>query len=167
MCKTDNYILRITNTSLSEDLIVVDNLLGTVSLRIPLILLSKGKCRVTVIDSAISLRNASGADRVVTNDTHIIALRSNISSLGFNSETGGNANILGSAIIPADTTNVVSLDSQNPLSFVCMQLPAIILIERMCYDSSSPFKLIRANNYTTATVPFQVTLSINFFEDMV
>ena len=41
-----------------------------------------------------------------------------------------------------------------------------IEIERMAYDPVTPFKLIKANNYTAATVPLQITLSVEFFDEM-
>ena len=166
MCISDNYILRITNTSLADNVITIDNANATFKFNTPEFLIGKGKCKISVIDSSISLENADGAGRVVVNDTHILAIRTNIPSLGYNTETNGYNNILGSAIISADTVNVVSLDANNSLSFTCPQLPPQILIERMQYDPVTPFKLIAANNYTAATVPMQITLSIEFFEDM-
>ena len=161
----DNHIIRITNTTLADDVVTVDNANGSFTFITP-IDLQKRKCKVSVIDSSIALRNAAGADRVVANDTHILCIRSNISMLGYNTENNGRNNILGSAIIPADTTNVVSLDANNGMIFTCPELPPRIEIERMCYDPATPFKLIPANNYTAATVPLQITLSVEFFDEM-
>ena len=164
MC-SDNHILRITNTTLADDVVTVDNANGSFTFITP-IDLQKRKCKVSVIDSSIALRNVAGAARVVGNDSHILCIRSNIPMLGYSTENNGRNNILGSAIIPADTTNVVSLDAQSAMSFTCPELPPRIEIERMVYDRATPFKLIKANNYTAATVPMQITLSVEFFDEM-
>jgi len=161
----DSHIIRITNTALADNVLTLDNANGSFTFELPAYL-QKRKCKVSVIDSSIALRNAAGVARVVANDTHILAIRSNIQQYGWSTETNSNSNILGSAIIPADTTNVVSLDAQTTLTFTCPELPPRIQIERMCYDPATPFKLIAANNYTAATVPLQITLSVDFFDEM-
>ena len=164
MC-SDNHILRITNTTLASDVVTVDNANGSFTFITP-IDLQKRKCKISVIDSSIALRNVAGANRVVGNDSHILCIRSNIPMLGYSTENNGRPNILGSAVIPADTVNIVSLDAQNSMSFTCPELPPRIEIERMAYDPVTPFKLIKANNYTAATVPLQITLSVEFFDEM-
>ena len=163
MC-SDNHILRITNTTLASDVVTVDNANGSFSFIVP-IDLQKRKCKISVIDSSISLRNGNG-DRVVANHTHIIAIRCNIPMLGYSTENNGRNNILGSAVIPANTTAAVSLDAQTAMSFTCPELPPRIEIERMCYDLENGQKLIPANEYTAETVPLQITLSIQFMDEM-
>jgi len=37
----------------------------------------------------------------------------------------------------------------------------------MCYNITGSFNLVPAVSYTTAAVPFQVDLELEFFEDMV
>lgn len=163
MC-SDNHILRITNTTLADDVVTVDNANASFTFITP-IDLQKRKCKVTVIDSSISLRNGNG-DRVIANHTHIIAIRCNIPMLGYSTENNGRSNILGSAVVPANTTTAVSLDAQTAMSFTCSELPPRIQIERMCYDLANGQKLIPANNYTAETVPLQITLSIEFFDEI-
>lgn len=85
--------------------------------------------------------------------------------LGFNTETSGLPNVLGTAIVPADTTRVVALDSVSAMEFTCTQLPPVIEVERMTYKSTTPFDLIAADNYSTDVVPFQMTLQLSFYED--
>tara|TARA_R110000823_G_scaffold62606_1_gene148276 strand:+ start:36 stop:539 length:504 start_codon:yes stop_codon:yes gene_type:complete len=161
----DTHIIRITNTSLASNLITNDNANASFTFELPAYL-QKRKCKVSVIDSSICLRNASGVNRIVANDTHILVIRSNIQQFGWSTETNSNSNILGSAIIQTDTTNVVTLDAQESLTFICPELPPRIQIERMCYDPATPFKLIPANNYTANVVPLQITLSVEFFDEM-
>ena len=92
-------------------------------------------------------------------------MRTNIPMLGFNTETSGLPNILGTAIVPADTTRVVALDSVAAMEFTCTQLPPTIEVERMTYSKTTPFALVAADNNSTNVVPFQITLQLSFYED--
>ncbi len=159
----DNHIIRITNTTLANDIVTVDNANASFTFLLPAEF-QKRKCKVSVIDSSISLRNGNG-DRVVVNHTHILAIRSNISMLGYNTENNGRNNILGSAVIPDNNTTSVSLDAQSAMTFICPELPPLIEIERMCYDLANGQKLIPANNYTAETVSLQITLSVEFMDE--
>ncbi len=163
MCK-DTYILRLTNTVIGNESTTLNADKNKVSIRLPNYLRSKGKCSVKVISIHIALQNAT-ANRVVANGVNIIAIRSNILQLGHSNENNASNTILGSAIIPADTTRAVSVDTSDALNFTCGGLPDVIELERMCYNHAGTFNLIAANNYTTAVVPFQVTLQITFDED--
>jgi len=163
MCK-DTYILRLTNSTIGNQAATLNNNNDKVSIRIPNHLRSKGKCMIKVISIHIALQNGTGT-RVVANGTNIIAIRSNILQLGHSNENNGSNQILGSAIIPLDTTRAVSVDTSDALNFTCGGLPDIIELERMCYDPSNKFNLIAADNYTTDIVPLQITLQITFDED--
>ncbi len=160
----DNYIVRITNTTLANDVITLNTAKNLASFDVPNWLRSKGKCNIQVVSSSIALQNGSD-DRVLANGENIIAMRTNIPMLGFNSENVGLPNIIGTAIVPADSTRVVALDSVAAMEFTCTQLPPTIEVERMTYGKTSPFNLIPATNYTTNIVPFQVTLQLSFYED--
>ena len=163
MCK-DTYILRLTNTVIGNESTTLNANKDKVSIRLPNHLRSKGKCSVKVISIHIALQNAT-SNRVVANGVNIIAIRSNILQLGHSNENNASNTILGSAIIPADTTRAVSVDTSDALNFTCGSLPDVIELERMCYDHANNFNLIAANNYTTDVVPFQVTLQITYDED--
>mgnify|MGYP003634979948 FL=1 len=163
MCK-DTYILRLTNTVIGNEAAILNTTKDIVSIRIPAHLRNKGKCSVKVISIHIALQNAAAA-RVVANGVNIIGIRSNIPQLGHSNELNGPNQILGSAIIPADTTRVVAVDTSDALNFTCPKLPDVIELERVCYDHANNFNLIAANAYTTNTVPYQVTLQITFDED--
>jgi hypothetical protein len=163
MCK-DTYILRLTNSTIGNQAATLNNNNDKVSIRIPNHLRSKGKCMIKVISIHIALQNGTGT-RVVANGTNIIAIRSNILQLGHSNENNGSNQILGSAIIPLDTTRAVSVDTSDALNFTCGGLPDIIELERMCYDPANKFNLIAADNYTTDIVPLQITLQITFDED--
>lgn len=160
----DNYIIRITNTTLASDVITLNTNKNLATFEVPNWLRSKGKCNIQVVSSSIALQNATGT-RVLGAGENIIAMRTNIPMLGFNTETAGLPNILGTAIVPADTTRVVALDSVAAMEFTCTQLPPTIEVERMTYKSTSPFNLIAAKNNTTNVVPFQITLQLSFYED--
>ena len=160
----DNYIIRITNTTLASNIITLNTNKNLAEFEVPNWLRSKGKCKIQVVSSSIAIQNATGT-RVLESGENIIAMRTNIPMLGFNTETSGLPNILGTAIVPADTTRVVALDSVAAMEFTCTQLPPVIEIERMTYKSTTPFNLVAADNYTTNVVPFQITLQLSFYED--
>jgi len=163
MCK-DRYILRLTNTVIGNEEPDLNSDKNAVSIILPAHLRNKGKCNIKVISIHIALQNAT-ANRVVANGVNLICIRSNIRSMGHNNENNGFSNILGEAIIAADTTRAVSIDATEALEFTCPSLPDVIELERMCYDHANSFNLIAAKNYTTAVVPFQVVLEITFDED--
>jgi len=163
MCK-DKYILRLTNSVYGNQEADLNADKNAVSIRLPAHLRNKGKCNIKVISIHIALQNAAAA-RVVANGVNLICIRSNIRSLGHSNENNGFNNILGEAIIPADTTRVVSIDATEAMEFTCPSLPDVIVLERMCYNHAGSFNLIAANNYTTNPVPFQVVLEIVFDED--
>ena len=163
MCK-DTYILRLTNSVIGNESADLNNNNDKVSIRIPNHLRSKGRCMIKVISIHIALQNGTGT-RVIANGTNIIAIRSNILQLGHSNENNASNQILGSAIIPLDTTRAVSVDTSDALNFTCGSLPDVITLERMCYDPSNKFNLIAADNFTTDVVPYQITLQIQFDED--
>ena len=160
----DNYIIRITNTSLATNLITLNTAKNLAQFEVPNWLRSKGKCNIQVVSSSIALQNDTGT-RVLEGGENLIVMRSNIAMLGFNTETAGLPNILGTAIVPLDTTRVVAIDSVSAMEFTCTQLPPVIEIERMTYKKTSPFDLIAADNNSTDVVPFQITLQLSFYED--
>ena len=164
MCLSDKYILRLTNTVVGNEAARLNANKNGVFITIPNYLVGKGKCQIKVNDINVQLRNDT-ATRVVANGTHLVCIRSNIPKLGYNNENNGQPNILGTAVIDADTVNAVKIDSSASYSFTCPQLPQEIFLERMCYKTTSPFNLVEAISYTTAAVPFQVDLEIEFFED--
>ncbi len=163
MCN-DTFVLRLTNSTIGNESAVLNTNNDKVSIRIPAHLRNKGRCMVKVISIHIALQNGT-ANRVVANGTNIIAIRSNIAQLGHSNETNTFNQILGSAIIPLDTTRAVAVDTSDALNFTCPSLPDVIELERVCYDPANKFNLIAADNYTTDVVPLQVTLQISFDED--
>jgi hypothetical protein len=165
MCLNDKYLLRITNTTLADDVVTLSTDKSSFTFKVPEELIRKGKCNISVISSEIQLRNGT-ANRVVPDEAHIICLRTNLGMLGFSTDQSGPNNILGSGIIETNTTYVTALASPSTMTFTCMRLPPQIQIDRMYYDETTPFKLVAANNYDTAVVPLQITLQIEFFEDM-
>lgn len=160
MCKT-KYVLRLTNTVVGNQTPILSTDKSSASIILPAHLRNKGKCNVKVISAFIALQNST-ATRVVANGVNLIALRSNIRQLGHSNENNGYSNILAQSTIAADTTRAVSLEASDALEFTCPALPDVIEIDRVCYDHANSFNLIAAKNYTTATVPFQVTLEITF-----
>ena len=137
MCLSDKYILRLTNTVVGNEAARLNANKNGVFITVPNYLVGKGKCNIKV----------------------------NIPKLGYNNENNGQPNILGTAVIDADTVNAVKIDSSSSYEFTCPQLPQEIFLERMCYNITGSFNLVPAVSYTTAAVPFQVDLEIEFFED--
>ncbi len=160
----DNYIIIITNTTLASNIITLNTNKNLAEFEVPNWLRSKGKCNIQVVSSSIAIQNATGT-RVIESGENLIVMRTNIPMLGFNTETSGLPNVLGTAIVPADTTRVVALDSVSAMEFTCTQLPPVIEIERMTYKKTTPFNLVAADNNTTNVVPFQITLQLSFYED--
>jgi hypothetical protein len=165
MCKTDKYILRLSNSVIGNKAPRLNANKNGVFIEIPNFLVTKGKVNIKVNDIAVSLRNGTG-NRVVANGTHIICMRSNIPKLGYNNENNGLPNILGSAIIADNNANAVKIDSSSSYEFTCPRLPQEIFLERMCYDPANNHNLIAADAFTTDVVPFTVDLELEFFEDM-
>ena len=166
MCLSDKYILRLTNTVVGNQPVRLNANKNGVFITVPNYLVGKGKCNIKVNDINVQLRNDT-ATRVVPNGTHLVCIRSNIPKLGYNNENNGQPNILGTAVIETDNVNAVKIDSSSSYEFTCPQLPQEIFLERMCYNITGSFNLVPAISYTTNTVPFQVDLEIEFFEDMV
>lgn len=160
----DNYIIRITNTSLATNVITLNTAKNSAKFEVPNWLRSKGKCNIKVVGAYIQLQNGGGT-RVLANGEKMIVMRSNIPMLGYNTETNGLPNVLGQAVVNANSDRVVALDSVNSLEFTCTQLPPIIEVERMTYKITADFDLQPADNFTTDVVPFQITLQVSFYED--
>lgn len=163
MCR-DTYILRLTNTVIGNEAADLNSTKDKVNIRLPNHLRSKGRCMVKVVSINIALQTGT-SNRVVANGTNMICIRSNLQQLGHSNENNGFNQILGEAIIAADTTRAVSVDTSDALTFTCPALPDVIELERMCYDPANNFNLIAAKNFTTNVVPFQVMLEITFDED--
>ena len=140
MCRTDNYILRITNTSLADGLSISANN-STVSFDTPDYLRKKGKCKITVVEGNIHLREGEN-DRIYNPNRTIFVLTSNIPMLGYYTETRGQNNVLGTSLVPYTGTNAddklinAKFDDNNPTIFTCTELPPVIKIQRMVYDDA-------------------------------
>ena len=59
--------------------------------------------------------------------------------------------------------NACNLDSVDSNTFTCLSLPQNITLTRYYYDDAGALQV--ADEYTTAVVPYQITLNIQFFED--
>ena len=69
----DNYIIRITNTSLATNVITLNTAKNVGKFEVPNWLRSKGKCNIQVVSSSIALQNA-GEARILANGENIIVL---------------------------------------------------------------------------------------------
>lgn len=161
----DNYILRITNTSLADGVTVTDTN-SAVEFETPSFLRKKGKCKIKVISGNINL--CDGADsRINDEDASIFCLTSNIQQLGYFTETRGANTVLGEcATIYKAATALEGFNAPfniaiEGLEFTCQELPPVIKVQRMVYNGN----VFQANT-NASIVPFQVTLDIRFFEDM-
>jgi hypothetical protein len=164
MCK-DQYILRLSNVthSANGDLVSLSADKSEFTVKIPEKLRSKGKCKVSVLNIIIQVKNGTGTSIIPAN-AHIALIQSEgIEFLGYNNETGGNVNVLAEMSVGAG--NTIILDSPGGLSFTCPGLPPTITIKKMVYNPASTFLPIAMNGYTAAVVPCIVTLGLEFDED--
>lgn len=165
MCRTDNYILRITSTSLADGITLNDSK-SELSFETPDYLRKKGKCKITVVGGNICL--VDGNNRLNANSTKtILCLNSNIPQLGYFTETRGTNTVLGTCptvYTGTDNNNDgynVPFASITPLIFTCPELPPVIKVQRMVYNGTVFEELTSASS-----VPFYVELDIQFYEDM-
>ena len=165
MCK-DQYILRLSNVthSANGDLVSLSADKSEYTVKIPEKLRSKGKCKVSVLNITIQVKNGTGSSIVPTNSHTALIQSEGIEFLGFNNETGGNVNVLAEMSIDSNK-NDIRLDSPNGLSFTCPGLPPTITIKKMVYNPASTFLPIPMDGYTTNVVPCVVTLGLEFDED--
>ena len=103
--------------------------------------------------------------RIIPDNTHIIVLSSNISSLGYDTDTRGSSNtILGSGLV-LSTQKAITLAAHNDsFHFMCPSLPDVIELTKLCVSPTTD-KLILTND-TTASLYCSVTLEITFIEDL-
>jgi hypothetical protein len=136
MCRTDNYILRITNTTLADGSLTISSDYSTVSFDTPDYLRKKGKCKITVVDGNICMVDRT--TRLNLNSTKtIFLLQSNIPQLGYYTETRGAPTVLGTAPTiytgEPDTGYNAPFEGVTPLIFTCPELPPVIEVQRMVY----------------------------------
>ena len=165
MCK-DQYILRLSNVthSANGDLVSLSADKSEYTVKIPEKLRSKGKCKVSVLNITIQVKNGTGTSIVPTNSHTALIQSEGIEFLGYNNETGGNVNVLAEMSIDSNK-NDIRLDSPNGLTFTCPNLPPTITIKKMVYNLASPFLPIPMDGYTAAVVPCVVTIGLEFDED--
>jgi len=162
----DKYTLRISNSNNADG--IIENADADIFiLTLPNNLKNRGKCYIRVVGGLIQIEDVDTGSRIVEANTRIIALKSNISMLGYDTENRSASNtILGTAIIEADTTELVFLDTPDAgFGFTCPSLPDEIQIEKVYVDPDSQ-KFVRANQYTSTTLPCIVELEIIFLNDM-
>ena len=124
----------------------------------------KGKCQIKVIEAHGGLQNGNtGGTRIIPANIHIVALGWDLPVLGFDNEVTGTPQIFGSSSSDIANAMAFSLDGVDSNTFTCLKLPQNITITRYYYDTAGAIQI--ADEYTTAVVPFQVTLNIQFFED--
>lgn len=171
MSKTNNYILRISNTPLSNVTGLTfseDN--SSVSFETPEFLRKKGKCKVSVVQGVIATGiDGNASDRLFSPNKNTFALSSNIPQLGYSTDNRAANTLLGTAVMsyttPTDSTRAVEILALGTFTFTCPQLPPVITVQRMVIDQGSN-SLIVSTNTNESLIPFQVNLDITFYEDM-
>jgi hypothetical protein len=162
----DKYILRLSN---SNNAVGVRNspTFQTFSVDLPNGLKNKGKCIIRVVNSSMILERSINGEqkRIIPDNTHIIVLSSNISSLGYDTDTRGSSNtILGSGLV-LSTQKAITLAAHNDsFHFMCPSLPDVIELTKLCVSPTTD-KLILTND-TTASLYCSVTLEITFISDL-
>ena len=166
MSLLNKYILRLSNNNNSSG-VTLNTTNDTFTINLPDGLKNRGACNVRVV-SGIVLIEDEGANRIVESNTRIFVIRSNIPSLGYDTEnrSGGNT-ILGTGLITneptgQDGTEVITLESPDAgFQFTCPGLPDNLVLEKMYVDPTTQL-LIPAANYTTTSLPCSITLELTF-----
>ena len=170
MKPVDKYTLRISNINQAEGIIESTDK-SSFTLTLPNNLKGKGKCFIRVVGGMIQLETNTGGNRIIPNNTRIVALRSNLNFLGYDTNNrGNNASILGNAIVNDDNTLAVELDAPDAgFGFTCLELPNEITIEKLYLNPSlvadDSQQFLPANEYTAASVPCFVELELMFYND--
>ena len=166
MKSVDKYTLRISNTNDSSS--ITENAEKDIfTLTLPNIFKNRGRCYIRVVSGLIQVEDVDTGSRIVEANVRIVAVRSNIPMLGYdtNNQSGSNT-ILGTGILTSDTTELVNLDTPDSgFGFTCPQLPNEIVLEKLYIDPDTQ-QFERAKNYTTTTLPCFVELEIIFFDDI-
>ena len=161
----DKYILRLANSNNAPGVRNTATF-EKFSIDLPNGLKNKGKCIVRVVNSTMVIEDDSvAANRIIPEDTRVVAIMSNISSLGYDTESRGSSNtILGNAIV-VGADKVITLSSGNDsYHFVCPCLPDVIELTKM-YVAPTTNLLTEALDGTEALY-CNVVLELTFMEDL-
>jgi len=161
----DKYILRLANSNNAPGVRNTATF-EKFSIDLPNGLKNKGKCIVRVVNSTMVIEDDSvAANRIIPDDTRVVAIMSNISSLGYDTETRGSSNtILGNAIV-VGADKVITLSSGNDsYHFVCPSLPDVIELTKM-YVAPTTNLLTEALD-GTEPLYCNVVLELTFMEDL-
>lgn len=170
MSKNDTYILRLTNWSIagaSSNTPVLDSNNNEFTVKVPAQLRGKGKCKCSVLGGEVLLEAHGGATRIVPNDARYLELESNIPYLGYSSETTGSSGAILVASAITDNTQVSVtpvLANTSATNFTCPLLPAEIRCKKWYLNADN--ERVAAEDYTTKSLPVEVILQLEFFEDM-
>ena len=162
----DKYTIRISNTN-DSDSITENTEKDIFTLTLPNIFKNKGKCYIRVVSGLIQVEDVDSGNRIIEANVRIVAVRSNIPMLGYdtNNQSGSNT-ILGTGILTSDTIELVNLDTPDSgFGFTCPQLPNAITLEKLYIDPDTQ-QFERAKLYNTTTLPCFVELEIIFFDDI-
>jgi len=164
MC-SDKIQLRLSNITLSgnADLVRVSADKSEYTVRIPSDLVARGKCKITVSNILIQIKNASSASIVPAGSHTALIMTDGLQLLGYNNEAGGNVNVLAEMGIDSNK-NDISLNACTPPVFTCPVLPPEITIRKMVYDPSL-VQPTAMNAFTTTVVPCVVTLQLEFMDE--
>jgi hypothetical protein len=161
----DKYILRLANSNNAPGVRNTATF-EKFSIDLPNGLKNKGKCIVRVVNSTMVIEDDFiPANRIIPEDTRVVAIKSNIASLGYDTESRGSSNtILGNAIV-VGADKVITLSSGNDsFHFVCPSLPDVIELTKMYVDPTTNL-LTEVLNESEALY-CNVTLEITFITDL-
>lgn len=171
----DTYTLNITNVFTDDGTgnIKTLNNGAVLQFKTPEDLRKKGKCHITVVGGGMYVVSDDAANTLYTTPKKtFFVFTSNISQLGYSTNTRGASNILGRCLYSyaydaADPVKipVLPLSSINNLSFSCRELPPVIEIERNVINSETN-KLELVENANNQDYPYEITLQLVFEEDL-
>ena len=159
----NKYILRLSNNNNSDGVTLNTNK-DTFTINLPNVFKNRGACNVRVVSGVVQVEDIVSTNRIISTNTRVFVIRSNIPSLSYDTEnrSGGNT-ILGTGLIISNTdTEIITLESPDAgFQFTCPGLPDNLVIEKMFIDPTTQL-LIPADKYTTTSLPCSITLELTF-----
>ena len=159
----NKYILRLCNNN-NTDGVTLNATNDIFTINLPNDLKNRGACNVRLVSAVVQIEDVVSTNRIVSSNTRVFVIRSNINALGYDTEnrSGGNT-ILGTGLILTNAdSEVITLESPDAgFQFTCPSLPDNLVIEKMFFDPTTQL-LIAADKYTATSLPCSITLELTF-----
>lgn len=163
MC-SDKYTLRLSNVahSANANLVTLNADLSEYTVRIPEFLRKKGKCKLTVQNCIIQVKNANGTSIVPANTHTAVIEVDGLNLLGYSNQNGAGPVSLCEMPIDSSKNDITLI---NQLTYTCLDIAPTVTIKRKCYKSTTPFLPVVMAEQDDNVVPMILSLSLEFEED--